>query len=202
MYRAMERVWPSMSEPEIRRWALAVTAYDVRMNEIAQKEERLYKEFNELRRKRETDQLSREEIQRKETLAQELNSLCLDYPRQQVRLWELEDNLPCGGWRMGYFAHCSRDGPHLNSGSIWRCVSFGGCCSRQCGCCSKPRGGRLGRLGHCTFECQCCRNRGGYDWTVEDLCIVKPDFDSMVYPTNTRILDEISFHFWGKRALA
>lgn len=43
--------------------------------------------------------------------------------------------------------------------NIAKCKKLGGCCSRQCGCCFKPRStlnGVADVYTHCTPECKCC----------------------------------------------
>lgn len=56
---------------------------------------------------------------------------------------------------------------------VENCINRGGCCGRDCGCCvSHEREttsvGKLG-IGHCTVECDCCRNARGFELTEGEM---------------------------------
>ncbi|KAJ5628997.1 hypothetical protein N7490_011225 [Penicillium lividum] len=50
---------------------------------------------------------------------------------------------------------------------VEKCVAQGGCCGRECGCCSKRHLDVTLRLvvGHCTANCQCCIRERGFVFT-------------------------------------
>ena len=50
------------------------------------------------------------------------------------------------------------------------CASRQGCCARGCGCCLNRKIDPTHTLGvgHCTFECACCRRARGFDISTED----------------------------------
>ncbi|KAB8261026.1 hypothetical protein BDV32DRAFT_158529 [Aspergillus pseudonomiae] len=44
-----------------------------------------------------------------------------------------------------------------------QCVSVGGCCGRECGCCTRPRNPkRPYHFSHCTAMCKCCEDARGF----------------------------------------
>lgn len=147
----------------------------------------LAKEWQELHRKSTKLELSLEEKEKQTSLRDEYLAAYAQYIRGRIHVYHIEDNLPHGAWRLGYFSHKYRWNEHMKvPGLVLLCERTEGCCARGCGCCSKPRG-PLVHPAHCTVECQCCRDsrrfrRPGdttgsrFDWTEEELKIIKPDF--------------------------
>lgn len=51
---------------------------------------------------------------------------------------------------------------YLSDWLRWHCAGSGGYCSRDCGCCQKPRSTRANGMGHCTVACVCCHRHRGF----------------------------------------
>lgn len=59
------------------------------------------------------------------------------------------------------------------------CAGRGGCCGRDCNCCS-PRlniPGREFAAGHCTTRCHCCEKSRGFVLSVEEIEVLDQQFD-------------------------
>lgn len=60
---------------------------------------------------------------------------------------------------------------YMHSILVEDCKARGGCCSRDCGCCTDPEraktsAGPLG-IGHCTLRCGCCKKSRGFEVNLD-----------------------------------
>lgn len=185
------------SRRELREWAQKVLASDIRLGEIAQEEEHLSAELRALPGGADSAELSPAEVERQELLVRRVDELCQEYHRQRVRHAKIEESLPYDAICWGYEQHRARPQWHMKSDKlVEHCQGEGGCCARNCGCCSKPRGKKIQHYGHCTLECACCRRARGFGGeSEEDRALFQLDLRPDT--TDTRTLDRMSFHIWG-----
>ncbi|CAG8892899.1 unnamed protein product [Penicillium egyptiacum] len=60
---------------------------------------------------------------------------------------------------------------------LWEdCVGRGGCCGRDCGCCSHRQSERKFAVGHCTVECSCCEKARGFALDLEQKSQIQDSF--------------------------
>ncbi|PLB51355.1 hypothetical protein P170DRAFT_464272 [Aspergillus steynii IBT 23096] len=100
---------------------------------------------------------------------------------------------------------CLREDPkwHLSDFLRWDCADRGGCCSRACGCCERPRSTLNSLdLGHCTPACGCCAQYHGYrlkDFDTADTG--RPRIDVMARRDDSFSGRMMDAHVWGLRSL-
>lgn len=87
--------------------------------------------------------------------------------------WREKTRLPDGPLTRAIHFWRSQPSWYMHPVLVENCIGLGGCCSRQCGCCSNRENMLVGRpfaAGHCSFECHCCEVARGYklssDWTA------------------------------------
>lgn len=193
----MEMAMKSNSTLDKRQWAQKILASDIRLCEIAQKEEHLQAEIRALSKNDKMVELSPTERERQKMLTEQVEELCQEYYRQKIRHAQIEESLPFGPFRWGYTEHRKRAMWHMKTYQlVYRCRNMGGCCARDCGCCSKRSGIKLQHYGHCTLDCHCCRQVRGFGGESEDdrrlfFLDLRPE------TTDSRTLARMSYHVWG-----
>lgn len=79
------------------------------------------------------------------------------------------------------------------------CVRNQGCCSRDCGCCTKRQldASRQLGAGHCALTCGCCRDTRGFELTQEEQNEIYKDLD---FQAKHDFYDRIELaSIWGLR---
>jgi hypothetical protein len=104
-----------------------------------------------------------------EHLYRELDSLTNDYWWLEREWWIFRSAFTTGPLTKAF--ELCRSNPRWYMHPFLRedCARRGGCCSRDCRCCSARANDSTHPLshGHCTVECGCCRKARGFDFTTE-----------------------------------
>lgn len=119
----------------------------------------------------------------------------------QVRtLYEWECMLRVGSLRRGYISVKSNPAWYLREELVEDCISRGGCCSRDCGCCERRRlSAKNGKgIGHCTVECMCCIHDQGSEFTAEEKKDFNGRFGKMLRSNNPAFLLRITNAYFSK----
>ena len=88
---------------------------------------------------------------------------------------------------------------YLHSSLVEECAGRQGCCARGCGCCQNrklPSSRSLG-VGHCTFECACCRKARGFEVPASDKKLIKERFKNALENRGNRITRYRLVSIWG-----
>lgn len=134
---------------------------EVRLRQLAQWEEVLSERYQALKM-----QPSGEENERRLTeLSHTLESTRKEYWFIEREIYAKEASLPVRPLRKAYRSWRSNPAWYLHPYLVDRCVGFGGCCSRDCGCCERRLdiADRRRAVGHCTANCGCCAKSRGFD---------------------------------------
>lgn len=119
----------------------------------------------------------------------------------QVRdLYEKECMLRTGSLRKGYISVKSNPAWYLRKELVEDCISKGGCCSRDCGCCERRQTStkRGGGIGHCTVECMCCIHDRGSEFTEEEKRNFDDRFAKMLRSDNPAFLLRMANAYFSK----
>lgn len=105
-----------------------------------------------------------------------------------------------GSLRRGYMSVKSNPAWYLREELVEDCVSRGGCCSRDCGCCERRRlSAKNGKgIGHCTVECMCCIHDQGSEFTAEEKKDFNGWFGKMLRSNNPAFLLRITNAYFSK----
>ena len=153
-------------------WIEETIMADIRVRSIVQREIYVREEIDALRKAHGDWQITPEgtavEADDKKVVKlgeweEELRDLEVQYCQLKRKIWFLRCNLKDGPLRRAFLD--TRKDPNWHFKNSWLrqdCAGRGGCCSRDCGCCKRPRNtNRDLDRGHCTVNCGCCvRNRG------------------------------------------
>lgn len=156
---------------QINEWKAIVEKY----YQIQQQELRLLDQRDILdERRNPTGSLSPVEEAEYQTIKMQLTKI-------RPELWEngqafsrLQERLVVGSWTMAF---CYQTDEEIWQEGQLDCEWKLGCCARSCGCCTRPRQGRNGRLQlldpwvetHCTIACSCYENWRNFD-QINDFC--------------------------------
>lgn len=177
----------------------SILEHDLKLRRTTQREECLLKKVQELLAK-ETIPLP-VETERLRELHRRLGVLKKHYWAHRHNWLVLRDRLK--GPTLRGFIECRSNPRWYLSDTLRRhCAECGGCCGRECQCCENRSAyanseRKLG-LGHCTFECGCCSEARGFDFTSKE----KKKLDAG-YIRPGRHLDcplcirTVSVSFWG-----
>lgn len=133
-------------------------------------------------------------------LEKQLQELKKTRSRKVRVLYEWECMLGMGSLRKGYISVKSNPAWYLREELVEDCVSRGGCCSRDCGCCERRRlSAKNGTgIGHCTVECMCCIHDRGSEFTAEEKKDVNDRFATMLRLDNPGFLLRIANAYFSK----
>ncbi|RAK74673.1 uncharacterized protein BO72DRAFT_515527 [Aspergillus fijiensis CBS 313.89] len=138
----------------------------------------------------------------------QLPTECLDGSLEA--LWVAEHHrhnklskFPDGPAKRAYLSLHQRSGWHLSEWQRSECAAVGGCCARDCGCCTRSRCPDLPTLyyGHCLSYCPCCAKARGFTITPDSI-----DDDKMLpelklsdwYNENDDYVSRLmNAHIWG-----
>lgn len=138
---------------------------ETRLGQLAQKEEVLSDRYNSRERKASGE----EDEQQLMKLSQDLEATRKEYWFIEREIYTKEALLPVGPLRKAYLLWRSNPTWYLHPRLIDRCAGYGGCCSRDCGCCERRLhvADRRRAAGHCTANCGCCAEARGFE--LQDL---------------------------------
>ncbi|CAP98747.1 Pc22g14590 [Penicillium rubens Wisconsin 54-1255] len=95
-------------------------------------------------------------------LQEELSTLSKEYWTLERRWWEIRSSYCDGPLARGIEFWRSQPKWYMHRVLVEDCVGRGGCCGRDCGCCSHRQSERKFAVGHCTVECSCCERARGF----------------------------------------
>lgn len=133
-------------------------------------------------------------------LEKELEKLKKTRSHQVRTLYEWECMLRVGSLRRGYISVKSNPVWYFRKELVEDCISRGGCCSRDCGCCERRRlSAKKGTgIGHCTVECMCCIHDRGSEFTAEEKKDFNDRFGKMLRSNNPAFLLRIANAYFSK----
>ncbi|PYH84656.1 hypothetical protein BO82DRAFT_362399 [Aspergillus uvarum CBS 121591] len=125
-----------------------------------------------------------------DTAPKQLQKECLDGSCEAIWVAEhhrhnMLSQVPEGPAKRAYLSLHQQSGWHLSKWQRSECAAVGGCCARDCGCCTRSRCPDLPTLyhGHCLSYCPCCAKARGFTITPDSI-----DDDKM--------LPEIKLYDW------
>ena len=133
-------------------------------------------------------------------LEKQLQELKKTRSRKVRVLYEWECMLRMGSLIKGYISVKSNPAWYLREELVEDCVSRGGCCSRDCGCCERRRlSAKNGTgIGHCTVEYMCCIHDRGSEFTAKEKKDVNYRLATMLRLNNPRFLLRIANAYFSK----
>lgn len=115
-----------------------------------------------------------------EDLQEELLALSKEYWSLERLWWEIRSSFPEGTLTRGIDYWRSQPKWYMHR-VLWEdCIGRGGCCGRDCGCCSNRQSKHKFAAGHCTVECFCCEKARGFPLDPEQ----KSRIQSIFRPSN------------------
>jgi hypothetical protein len=115
-----------------------------------------------------------------ENAKQQLEKAQAHFPRMEHALYRAETML-CPLLKKAYDS-LRRDAKwFMREEMVQDCSEQGGCCIRECGCCSRRHlSKRKKGRGHCTLECWCCIGFRGFELPEEEKQEVRNDFKKRI----------------------
>lgn len=165
----------SQSELKQYSWAMKISGELHRGLHNLQLQDYIQRKISALEDQSKIVKLTEDEREQLEIWRSKLFQLKKDY-WQHDRVWyELQQDKPGGAYVRMIHAGLRREerkllrkGLNVNMMPAWIdwCKGTSGCCSRDCGCCAKPRATtqRSGEIhSHCTLDCACCIENRGFE---------------------------------------
>ncbi|PYI27845.1 hypothetical protein BP00DRAFT_449930 [Aspergillus indologenus CBS 114.80] len=111
-----------------------------------------------------------------DTPPKQLRTECLDGSREAIWVAErhrhnMLSQVPEGPAKRAYLSLHRQSGWHLSKWQRSECAAVGGCCARDCGCCTRSRCFDLAApcYGHCLSYCPCCAKARGFTITPDTI---------------------------------
>lgn len=109
-------------------------------------------------------------------LQEELSTLSTEYWTLERRWWEIRSSYDDGPLTRGIDFWRSQPKWYMHQVLVEDCMGRGGCCGRDCGCCSHRQSERKFAVGHCTVECSCCERARGFALDPEQKSQIRESF--------------------------
>jgi hypothetical protein len=179
------------------RFFAIIIAY-THLRESTQREEALSKIIEGQRKQMAIDDTNESAKAELEQLEHEIKGL-------RRRIWSQEQTLYRAEWtlwgdlRTKYYAVRKHPKWFLCPELVEDCVSRGGCCARECGCCEKRASSpqRKKGHGHCTVECGCCIRNRGIELTEEEKEQTRHDFENLLWDRDAAYaVHMVMGYFW------
>lgn len=121
---------------------------------------------------------------------QDFQSICTTYVERLRALYLAESALPSYSVKSFYDSLREDDQWYLRKGLVNECVAAGGCCGRDCGCCSERLQDlpRKGISGHCSLACPCCEKTNNCSLEPKKVVELDDEYRAALESTNPAFL--------------